>query len=543
VAWARVQSKNNSATAQTTLTITFTGTPVTGNKIAVFVTCVNGTTVSTVKDGNLVSLTQGAVAVNASNVASYVYFYDVPATPSTVFTITASGSSNLAGDALEVSGLLAGNTTACLDGACGLANGTTSPAAPVYSSTIASEFLFTYFGDWGNGSTCTVPAGLTLDANSINTSTNANACVGYGNTSGGSDPTSWAFTAAPSQWAAFTGAFKLADAARPLPQPIPWHVLRVWIEAIINRAPSAAAPQAATGAADTTQHTETDTDTTKKAAGTATATGRATTAATGIKGVANTGQAGQHTETGATKAAQASTGAAAATQRDTTATTTVKKATGTSTAAGRTATASTGLKGAASPAAAAQRDTTASATLKKAANAAQAAQRDTTADATSKQAANTARADQRNTGQATTFTPPSGAVTAQGRTATSSTGKRGAASQALASTRPATGTTCKRATTGTAHAATRPATTSSVVRRAQAPAHATQHVITRSAGAAVAAFTPAYVSVDATTSSGGLDSAATGTTTDAGTSGTNLDTQAYSGAMDAATVPSGMVDA
>jgi hypothetical protein len=210
VAWARVQSKSNSSTASTTLTITFTGTPVAGNKVAVFVSCVNGTTVSTVKDGNLVSLTQGASSVNASNVESSLWFYDVPATPSTTFTVTASGSSNLGGDALEVSGLLAGNTTACLDGACGLANGTASPAAPTYSSTKASEFLFTYFGDWGNSSTCTVPSGLTLDASSINTSANANACVGYGNTSGGSDPTSWSFTAAPSQWAAFTGAFKLA---------------------------------------------------------------------------------------------------------------------------------------------------------------------------------------------------------------------------------------------------------------------------------------------------------------------------------------------
>jgi hypothetical protein len=56
-------------------------------------------------------------------------------------------------------------------------------------------------------------------------------------------------------------------------------------------------------------------------------------------------------------------------------------------------------------------------------------------------------------------------------------------------------------------------------------------------------FTPAYVSIDASTSSGGLDSAATATTTDAGTTGTNLDTQAYSGAMDTTTVATGMIDA
>jgi hypothetical protein len=58
-----------------------------------------------------------------------------------------------------------------------------------------------------------------------------------------------------------------------------------------------------------------------------------------------------------------------------------------------------------------------------------------------------------------------------------------------------------------------------------------------------AAYIPAYVSVDASTGSGGLDSAATITTTDAGTSGTNLDTATSSGVVDTTTMTTGMIDA
>jgi hypothetical protein len=56
-------------------------------------------------------------------------------------------------------------------------------------------------------------------------------------------------------------------------------------------------------------------------------------------------------------------------------------------------------------------------------------------------------------------------------------------------------------------------------------------------------FTPAYVSVDASTGSSGLDNAATATTTDTGTTGTNFDTASFSGAVDTTTVASGMIDA
>jgi hypothetical protein len=511
VAWARVQSKNNNVAASTTLTITFTGTPVTGNKIAVFVTCVNGTTVSTVKDGNLVSLTQGASAVNATNVACYVYFYDVPATPSTTFTVTASGSSNLAGDALELSGLLAGNTTACIDGACGTLSGTTTPAAPTYSSTLAGEFLFTYFGDWGNTATCTVPSGLTLDTNSINTSANANACVGYGNTSGGSDPTSWSYTTTGNQWAAFTGAFKLAAGGGAEPT---WRLPTYILLPLVARAQEAWR----TGPPAQTDYTVTQTDDAGLTDTTGTYLEHAFTDAAGltdtstvqvVKDVTQTDSAGL-TDTVEKTISQAQTDSAGLT--DTTAAALTKTQTD---SAGLTDTAAVELSKLLTQTDDAGLTDSVIRTIAQAVT--------DTAGLTDTTSLSRSATQTDSTG----LTDTSTVVSAKSVDQTDSTGLTDtfALRRDLAPT-DSTGLT--------------DSTTIGPFSKTQTDSAGLTDSATTVLGSP---FTPAYVSVDASTGSGGLDSAATATTTDADTSGTNLDTATSSGAVDTTTVPSGMVDA
>ena len=70
----------------------------------------------------------------------------------------------------EVSGLLAGNTTAMADGTLASLGGvgsSGSTGSPSYTSTASSEFLVSVYGDDGGPLTWTKPAALTSDANSV----------------------------------------------------------------------------------------------------------------------------------------------------------------------------------------------------------------------------------------------------------------------------------------------------------------------------------------------------------------------------------------
>jgi hypothetical protein len=246
----------------------------------------------------------------------------------------------------------------------------------------------------------------------------------------------------------------------------------------------------------------------------------------------------------AAAAAQTASGAADAGGRVATTATGGKGAVSTANTGQRSSDVTTTIKQAAAPAASAQRDTTVDNTTKNATNTGLAPTRATTADTTRKQsaAASIATGHAITQGQGGLFVGPNGPANAPTRSATSTTGKRGTANAALAIIRPAAADTAKRATTGAASAATRPQTTPAAVRRAQAPALAGTRIHTRAQFSA--AFIPAYVGVDGTTTStGALGGTTRGNNLDGNTTAGGLDgTAATIGTLDGNTTRTGMID-
>lgn len=219
MAWARVQSKSGTSATATTFTVTLGSTPTVGNKILVYADWGLGAFTS-MKDGNGNSLTAALTpVVQASHGTRGVWFYDVPATPSTAFTVIIGTGSDIGMLVQEVSGLAAGNTTAAaVDGTPGSISGTASPTgSATYSSTALNEFLTSFYGDDGLGATVTPPGGYTADANNVNTSSLENCLVAYKNSTSGAEAASWSFTGSAG-FTVITLAFKLATtvAARPV---------------------------------------------------------------------------------------------------------------------------------------------------------------------------------------------------------------------------------------------------------------------------------------------------------------------------------------
>lgn len=224
MAWNRVQSVGSgysSGTSGTSVTNTWTlgSTPTTGNKIIVVVgmSVANSSSesITSVKDGNANSLTQAWAKANTNNCWCYCYFYDVPATPSTAITIVFSKLTGVALDAAavvqEISGLTAGNTTACLDGTASTHTGTATPSGTSgYASTATNEYLISGFGDFGGPNNVSL-TGWSLDTNSVNNSSTCDAVVAYKNSTGGSESDSWTIGAGD-EWSIGTVAFKVPAA-------------------------------------------------------------------------------------------------------------------------------------------------------------------------------------------------------------------------------------------------------------------------------------------------------------------------------------------
>lgn len=225
MAWSVVQSKPATTAAASTLSITLNTTPTTGNKIIIAADISTSVSTPTLKDNNGAgaSLTLLASAVNGTNNQVYLFAYDVPATPQTVFQIAvASGNPAMVLLAQEVSGLVTGNTTAMIDGTAGTVTGSIpstggNSTSPTYSSTAASEYLVSAHGDWGEAVTWTAPSGYTLDTNSTNGSATADLLVGYKNSANGSESAVWAggSGSATDQYASVLVAFKVTAAAAP----------------------------------------------------------------------------------------------------------------------------------------------------------------------------------------------------------------------------------------------------------------------------------------------------------------------------------------
>jgi hypothetical protein len=197
VAWSVLQSVSFSNSATTSYPATFTTANVSaGSKLicAVASDASTAQTISSIKDGAGNTMTAlGSVTLSDTTGIVALYAMDTPAgdvgTKPTI-TLTTGQSGSAAMLVQEVSGLLAGNTTAMIDGTAGTATGSASGTTtnPTYSSTATNEYLVVVYGDAGNGITWTAPsAPWAGDANGINTSFNNDVETAYRNSTGGSE--------------------------------------------------------------------------------------------------------------------------------------------------------------------------------------------------------------------------------------------------------------------------------------------------------------------------------------------------------------------
>lgn len=131
-------------------------------------------------------------------------------------TATLSGGTAAMGMLIqEISGLAAGNTLAeMIDGTLASlgGNGGSSTGSPAYTSTALDELMVSVYGDDGGPETWTKPAALTADAKSVNTSSDSNIAVAYGNSTNGAESASWGLSGSPADWGTLLVAFKLASA-------------------------------------------------------------------------------------------------------------------------------------------------------------------------------------------------------------------------------------------------------------------------------------------------------------------------------------------
>ena len=234
MAWSRLQSASNGVGAGSAVSATYGSNLTSGSKLIAVVT-VFATTTSTVKDGAGNSFTKlASVGLNnntASNGELSLWAIDTPAgdagTTPTITATPASASGFYAILIQEVSGLLAGNTTAMLDGTAGtsFANSSTSLACGAYSSTAANEYLVALYGDDQN-TDGTIPSSVsgsatyTLDASNLGS--HEAVAIAYGNSTGGAETATFTIPANTNDQGTILVAFKLAGgtvtSGPPLPQ-------------------------------------------------------------------------------------------------------------------------------------------------------------------------------------------------------------------------------------------------------------------------------------------------------------------------------------
>lgn len=228
MAWTRIQSASAAATGTaSTKTATFTTANASaGTKIIAAVGCwLNGhanTVITSVEDAASNPLTLIGRVTTGTTMDVSLWAMDTPAGDvglKPAITVTASVSVAISLVIQEVSGLLAGNTTVMADGtlASNSGNGGSSTGSPTYSSTAASEYLVSVYGDDGGPETWTAPAALTADVNDVNSNSNATAAIAYGNSTGGAESASWALTGTATNWGTLLVAFKLASTGSPAP--------------------------------------------------------------------------------------------------------------------------------------------------------------------------------------------------------------------------------------------------------------------------------------------------------------------------------------
>ena len=221
MAWSVLQSASNSADASS-ITATFSTNLSAGSKIIVSAGSSNSggiPAISSVTATGSNTLTQLAAA-SAGTARIYLYAMDASGSGGsnlvgTKPTITATWASGGGLGLLiqEVSGLMAGNTSAMIDGTPGTLTGSTSTTgSPSYTSAAANEYLIACYADIGNGVTVSTAGGWTADAHNVNGSSSSNNMVQYKNSTGGSETNGYT--------GADTGGWAIVEVAFLLPATI-----------------------------------------------------------------------------------------------------------------------------------------------------------------------------------------------------------------------------------------------------------------------------------------------------------------------------------
>lgn len=229
MAWSVLQSASGFGSSVSSETATFTTANLSaGSKIiaAISIGATSAAAISSVTATGGNTLTQIGAA-SQGNARIYLYAIDAAGSGGTsmvgtkpTITATFASAGGLGIVIQEVSGLLAGNTTAMADGTAGTLTGTAaSTGSPTYSSSAANEYLVSCYADFGSGVTPAAAGGWTLDASSIRGSTESDCIIQYKNSTGGSE--SDGFTSADTGgWAITEVAFKLAASPAATPPPL-----------------------------------------------------------------------------------------------------------------------------------------------------------------------------------------------------------------------------------------------------------------------------------------------------------------------------------
>jgi hypothetical protein len=200
MAWTRIQSNSATNAGSGNVAVAFTTANLTAGTKVIAVVVVSfstgGNPVTSVKDGAGNTWTLITSYTSNANCFTGLYALDTPAgdvgaKPALTATITTNfGASILV---QEVSGLLAGNTTAMCDGVPAPGHGITSPAScGAYTAAVAGEYLMGIYGDPGYAVTIGNSTGWTADAKNVNGSSFATLFVDYKSSTGGAETTSWA---------------------------------------------------------------------------------------------------------------------------------------------------------------------------------------------------------------------------------------------------------------------------------------------------------------------------------------------------------------
>jgi hypothetical protein len=199
-----------------TVAATYSGTVASDSKLIALVSYASTNFCTAVKDAALNSWTQIAATAHAGFVHLTLWALDVPAADAgTSPTLTATLAGTSSGSSIliqEVSGLLAGNTVAMIDGAPGYQDGglgNSSTGSAAYSSTATGEYLVCCYGDDGGTVTYTKPAGYTADTHGVNASGLSDCVISWKDSTGGSEVGSYALSGS-ADFALITIALRLA---------------------------------------------------------------------------------------------------------------------------------------------------------------------------------------------------------------------------------------------------------------------------------------------------------------------------------------------